>query len=53
MTRLKGRDTNGGRILAKSISDGWSPETLHGVVSVMTATLLSLQGHFYPSFIPN
>jgi hypothetical protein len=27
-------------------------ETLHGIVSMMTATLLSLKGHFCPSFTP-
>jgi hypothetical protein len=49
----KGKDTNGRRILAKSVSDGWSPETLHSVVSRMAVTLLALQGHFCPSFTPN
>jgi hypothetical protein len=39
-------------MLAKSVSDGWSPETLHGVVSMMTATLLSFKGHVCPSFSP-
>jgi hypothetical protein len=39
--------------LAKSVSDGWSPETLHGVVSMIAATLLSLNGHFCLSFTPN
>jgi hypothetical protein len=39
--------------LAKSVSDGWSSETLHGVVSLMAATLLSLKGHFCPSFTLN
>jgi hypothetical protein len=29
-----------------------SPETLHGVVSMMAVTLLSLKGHFCPSFTP-
>src|SRR5262249_40434241 len=48
----EGEDTHGRKILAKSVSDGWSPETLHSVVSLMTATLLSLQGHFCPSFTP-
>jgi hypothetical protein len=43
----------GRRVLAKSVSDEWSPETLHGVMSVMAATLLSLKGHFCPSFTPN
>jgi hypothetical protein len=46
-------DTKGRRSLANSVSDGSSPETLHGVVSMMTATWLSLQGHFCPSFTPN
>jgi hypothetical protein len=50
---FKGRDTNGRRILAKSVSDEWSPETLQGVVSMMAATLLSLKGYFCPSFTPN
>jgi len=49
----KVRDTNGRRILAKNVSDEWSPETLHGVVSMMAATLLSLKGHFCPSFTLN
>src|SRR4029453_14191121 len=49
----KVRDTNGRRILAKSVSDGWSPETLHGVVSMMATTLLSFKGHFCPSCTPN
>src|SRR5262245_57566119 len=49
----KVRDTNWRRILAKSVSDEWSPETLHGIVSMMAATLLSLKGHFCPSFTPN
>src|SRR4029450_11540101 len=48
----KVRDTNGRKILAKSVSDGSSPETLHSVVSMMTATLLSFKGHFCPSFTP-
>jgi hypothetical protein len=39
--------------LAKSVSDEWSPETLQGVVSMMAATLLSLKGHFCPSFTSN
>jgi hypothetical protein len=39
--------------VAKSVSDGWSPETLHGVVSMIAATLLSLKGHFCLSFTPN
>src|SRR5262245_61033800 len=37
----------------KSVSDGRSPETLHGVVSMMAATLLFLTEHFCPSFTPN
>jgi hypothetical protein len=41
----KSGDNNGRRILAKNVSDGWSPETLHGVVSLMAATLLSLKVH--------
>jgi hypothetical protein len=49
----KGGDTNWRRSLANSVSDGWSPETLHGVVSMMAATLLSLKGHFCPSFTSN
>ena len=49
----KGRDTNGRRILAKSVSDGWAPETLHGVVRLMVATLLSLKEDFCPSFMLN
>ena len=32
----KVRDTNGRRILAKSVSDEWLPETLHGVVSMVS-----------------
>jgi hypothetical protein len=48
----KVRDTNWRRIVAKSVSDEWSPETLHGVVSMIAATLLSLKGHFCPSFTP-
>jgi ABC-type transport system substrate-binding protein len=39
--------------LAKSASDERSPETLHGVVSMMTVTELSLKGHFCPSCTPN
>src|SRR5215475_7385184 len=46
-------DTNWRRIWAKSVSDGWSPEMLHSVVSMMAATLLSLKGHFCPSFTPH
>jgi hypothetical protein len=38
---------------AKSVSAGWSPEILHGVVSMMAATWLSFKGHFCPSFTPN
>src|SRR4029453_7603928 len=49
----KGEDTKWRRIVAKSVSDGWSPETLHGVVSMRAVTLLSLKGHFCPSFPPN
>ncbi len=49
----KVKDTNWRRILAKRVSDEWSPETLRGVVSMMAATLLSLKGHFCPSFTPN
>src|SRR4029453_10063437 len=48
----KVRDTNGRKILAKSVSDGSSPETLHSVVSMMTATLLSFKGPVCPSFTP-
>jgi hypothetical protein len=39
----KGGDTNWRRILAKSVRDGWSPEMLHGVVSMMAATWLSFK----------
>jgi hypothetical protein len=46
-------ETNWRRILTKSVSDRWSPETPHGVVSMMAATLLSLKEHFCPSFTPN
>jgi hypothetical protein len=49
----KGGETNWRRILAKSVRDGWSPETLHGVVRMMAATWLSFKGHFCPSFTPN
>ena len=48
----KGGDTKWRRIVATRVSDGWSPETLHGVGSMMTATLLSLTGHLCPSFTP-
>src|SRR4029453_15275080 len=49
----KGGDTKWRRIVAKSVSDGWSPETLHGAVSMMAVTLLSFKGHFCPSCTPN
>ena len=49
----KDGDTNRRGIVAKSVSDGRSPETLHGVVSMMAATLLSLKQDFCPSFMPN
>ena len=39
--------------MAKSASDERSPEILHGVVSMMTVTELSLKGHFCPSCTPN
>ena len=48
----KGGETNGRRIVAQSVRDGSSPETLHDVVSMMAATLLSFKGHFYLSFTP-
>jgi hypothetical protein len=50
---MQGWETNWRRILAKSVSDGWSPETLHGVVSMRTATVLSFKGHVCPSFSPS
>jgi hypothetical protein len=46
----KGGDTNWRRIVAQSVSDGWSPETLHGAVSMMAVTWLPFKGHFCPSF---
>src|SRR5215510_5223097 len=46
------KDTNWRRILAKSVSDEWSPETLHGGVSRMAATLLSLKGHVVDPSLP-
>src|SRR5262249_42925651 len=49
----KGGDTNWKKILAKSVSHGWSPETLHDVVSMMAVSLLSFKGHFCPSYTPN
>jgi hypothetical protein len=41
--RCTGGDTHGRRNGAPSVSDGWLPETLHDVVSMMSAILLS--GH--------
>src|SRR5262249_16372173 len=49
----KGRETNRRRMWTTSVSDGWSPEILHGVVSMMIATLLFFQGHFCLSFTLN
>jgi hypothetical protein len=49
---FQGRDTHR-RSVAKSVSDGWSPEKLQGIVSVMAATLLSLKRHFCPSCTPH
>src|ERR671921_2125201 len=48
----KGGDTHEKKILAKSASDGWSSETLHSIMSMMTATLLSFKGHCCLSFTP-
>ena len=48
-----GGETKWRRIVAKSVSDGWSPETLHGAVSMMAVTLLAFKGHFCPSCTPN
>jgi hypothetical protein len=39
--------------VAKSVSDGWLPETRHGVVSMIAVTLLCLNGHFCPAFTLN
>ena len=43
----------GRRVLAKSVSDEWPPETLHDVMSVMAATWLSFKGHCCPSCTPH
>jgi hypothetical protein len=48
----KSRDTHWRRTWAKSVSDGWSPEILHGVVSMMAGTLLSRSSWIPGSYAP-